>query len=219
MTQLRTWYTFEPMADRSWIDTASVAPTQFRAKLPDTLKLLRTEIDAVTAIGSLGDPIIQLDVDRDDLRLDGGLRAKTRPRTGAVAVSFMSQHGPLMFRCDQYVTSHYNQGEAWHHNLRAIALTLQSLRAVARYGATASGEQYAGFRQIEAGNAGLPVDQAQLALRKWLVLIPDQRPTEADWRAALRRARRDTHPDRLHGSREAWDLVERAARALGLEGT
>lgn len=34
----------------------------------------------------------------------------------------------------------------WQHNVRSIALGLESLRAVDRYGITRRGEQYAGFR-------------------------------------------------------------------------
>lgn len=211
---MTSWYTVEPMSDRSWIGQGRRQPTQFRSKLTDTLKLLREEIDAITPRGALGDPVLQLDLDRADLRLDGGIRAKAQTRTGAIAVSFESTHGPLMFRCDRYYTSYYSQGESWHHNLRAIALTLQSLRAVARYGATASGEQYTGFRQIVAAR---PMARPEALQALWTAagftgrFTGDYPPAEL-----YRRARRSTHPDRPRGSRAAWDAVERAGHALGL---
>ncbi|GAA3669739.1 hypothetical protein FB459_2032 [Yimella lutea] len=210
----QTWYSVEPMQDQSWIGQRGRTPTQFSAKLTDTLTLLRSEIDAITARGTLGDPVLQLDLDRADLRLDGGIRAKAQTRTGAVAVSFESAHGPLMFRCDRYYTNYYSQGESWHHNLRAIALTLQSLRAVARYGATASGEQYTGFRQIEAAR---PMTQPEALQALWTAAgFPGRFTSDYPPAELYRRARRSTHPDRPSGTRAAWDAVERAGHALGL---
>jgi hypothetical protein len=42
----------------------------------------------------------------------------------------------------------------WQHNVRSIALGLEALRAVDRYGITRKGEQYAGFRAaLSAGSA------------------------------------------------------------------
>jgi hypothetical protein len=44
--------------------------------------------------------------------------------------------------------------ELWQHNVRSIALGLEALRAVDRYGITRRGEQYAGFRAaLTAGSA------------------------------------------------------------------
>lgn len=44
--------------------------------------------------------------------------------------------------------------EDWRHNVRSIALGLEALRAVDRYGITRKGEQYAGFRAaLTAGSA------------------------------------------------------------------
>lgn len=44
--------------------------------------------------------------------------------------------------------------EYWQHNVRSIALGLESLRAVDRYGISKRGEQYAGFRgSLTAGAA------------------------------------------------------------------
>lgn len=43
--------------------------------------------------------------------------------------------------------------EDWQHNVRSIALTLEALRAVDRYGAT-QGRQYAGFAGVLTAKAG-----------------------------------------------------------------
>jgi hypothetical protein len=39
----------------------------------------------------------------------------------------------------------------WQHNVRAIALGLEALRKVDRYGITRRGEQYAGWKALPAG--------------------------------------------------------------------
>lgn len=61
------------------------------------------------------------------------------------AVMATREHGRAVFATDQY--------EKWEHNVRAIALTLEALRAVDRYGAT-QGRQYAGFMQQLTAGAG-----------------------------------------------------------------
>jgi len=43
--------------------------------------------------------------------------------------------------------------EDWRHNVRSIALGLEALRAVDRYGISRRGEQYAGFRAALASGA------------------------------------------------------------------
>lgn len=60
------------------------------------------------------------------------------------AVMATQQQGRMVLATDTY--------EHWQANVRAIALTLEALRAVDRYGAT-QGRQYAGFQQLTAGGA------------------------------------------------------------------
>lgn len=47
--------------------------------------------------------------------------------------------------------SYFGNRQNFESNLRAIALGLEALRAVNRYGITTSGQQYAGFAQLTAG--------------------------------------------------------------------
>jgi hypothetical protein len=77
-----------------------------------------------------------------DLRLDGQPYANTRPRHPGVTVAFKSNHGPLKYTADKFAT--------WTENLRAIALGLEALRKVDRYGVTSRGEQYAGWKALPA---------------------------------------------------------------------
>lgn len=172
--------------------------------------------------------MIEIDVQESDLRLDGTLRANARPSSSAVVLAFESTHGPLLYRCDRFYTNYHDQGPEWQHNLRAIALTLEALRAVDRYGATETGQQYAGFKALPAGRAMPPSHMTRTQAIELVerVAIGDDganlertlqrlNADEALLRDALRQAKAMTHPDR-RGDRVMWDQVEQAAQVLGL---
>ncbi len=154
--------------------------------------------------------VLGMDVFESQIRLDGELYANARPASPAVEVAFESKHGPLIYRCDRYVDQ--RGGGSWRHNVRAIALTLQALRAVDRYGAAESGEQYAGYRQLAATPAVMTQETAVTVIYDAAGLDPNGRHTVAE---AFRLARRNTHPD-LTGQRLGWDQVEQAGKTLGL---
>jgi hypothetical protein len=101
----------------------------------------------------------------------------------------------------------------WQDNVRAIALALEALRKVDRYGVTRSGEQYRGWRQLEAGPitesfGGLTEARAFLGE---LVGVQDGLEDSELYRLALRRA----HPDK-GGSSEKFRRVRAAGQALGV---
>jgi hypothetical protein len=87
--------------------------------------------------------IVELAIRELDLRLDGKPYAGARPEHPGVTVAFDSKHGPLKYTADKFAT--------WQENLRAIALGLEALRKVDRYGMTSRGEQYAGWKALAAG--------------------------------------------------------------------
>ena len=169
---------------------------QFKAPWSATLELLDRELwhlDAETVV-------LQVDVTNADLRLDGQLRANARPNFPGVRLVVDSPRGTMSWQTDAC--------EWWQHNVRSIALGLEALRAVDRYGITTAGEQYKGWLQIEAGRpAESPVDVlARIAGES--SKLPEA--------ALLRRARAAAHPDRCGGDRTLWDQVEAAAKMLGL---
>lgn len=212
-------YTTQPITDRTWIGTKSKLPSRFDAPWSKTIALLRREIDLLGA----DEFVIEMDISAADLKLDGELRANARPATPAVVVAFESKHGALTYRCDRFYTNYYDQGPEWQHNVRAIALTLESLRSVDRYGATETGQQYAGFKALGAGRAmpasHMTTDEA------WAIFgsfgdqpIEQQRRDAgaASLSALHRKARAFAHPDRHDGDRTLWDQVEQAAVVLGV---
>src|SRR6185503_13040226 len=72
-------------------------------------------------------------------------RARAVVRHPGVIVTFDSKFGPLSYWTDRYTD--------WEANLRAIALALQALRAVDRYGVAKRGLQYRGYKRLHAGGA------------------------------------------------------------------
>lgn len=116
-------------------------PLAYRRSLFDT-PLRRTLVLLTREMENLGAQkiIIEMDVQPRDIRLDGFPRANARIDKPAVRISFQSKHGPL-----SYATGEYDD---WQDNLRAIALSLEALRSVDRYGVSKRGEQYRGWAQI-----------------------------------------------------------------------
>lgn len=142
----------------------------FRTEWPRTEQLLEREI--VRHLRGK-DVVFELALDAYDIRLDGGLRTNARPtRHPGIVISFGSRHGPQRYFTDKYTD--------WRGNARAIALGLEALRAVDRYGITRRGEQYTGFGKLPAPAADMSVDEALELLR-----------THGGFRAAAMK----THPD------------------------
>ena len=210
-------YTTRPLSDRTWLrPDAARKRSQFDSTWSDTLELLAREIKHLGG----RDVVIEVDVREHDIRNDGMLRSNARtPEHPAVLVAFESRdHGPMLHRCDKFERSYRTESIAWQENVRAVAKRLEALRAVDRYGATESGEQYVGFKALPAGRAmpasHMTSDEAMVVLRRV------SRISSADVSAGplFRRARAIAHPDHNDGDRTAWDQVEAAARVLGVAG-
>lgn len=198
-----TAWQIEPLGTWDRPQTKHRAPaSRFTASWTDTMNLLTSEIEKLGLRGAIA---VRVDVERGDIRRDGMLRANARVGHPGVVVSFDSRHGPLTYATDAYTT--------WQANLRAIALSLQALRAVDRYGVTRSGEQYQGWRAIEAQPVGFV--NADAALR-WLRDVVGA-PTTTDPRTLLRRAAAKLHPDRV-GDRTDWDTLDAARQVLEAAG-
>ncbi len=209
-------YTVRPISDHTWLRPASQRrPTRFSAKWRETEQLLLEQVAHLDGRNL----VIEVDVREQDLKLDGTLRANAREAaTPAVVVAFESKHGPMLHRCDTFHAPYTFQGADWQHNVRAIALTLQALRAVDRYGAAETGQQYTGFKALPSGRAMPPSHMTTDAAYEVLCDVLGDGVVvngDLDDNALIRRARAVAHPDRT-GDRETWDRVEQAARVLGV---
>jgi hypothetical protein len=199
-------YQFRPL---TW--TGALTPVgarknaTFKATYPATLGLLFREAEKLGA----RDLVLQVDISERDIRTDGLPRAAAKYGSNpGVIVSFDSAHGPLRYQTDAFTE--------WQDNLRAIALSLEALRAVDRYGISKRGEQYTGWRAIEAGDSfGTP----ERALEWMRAFYAADRGWSADEVAALapgqlyRQLAKMLHPD-AGGGEADWDRLDNARQLL-----
>lgn len=177
----------------------------FRASWRQTLQLLERELRQIAATSR----VLQVDIPERDFRIDGYPRANARQNGPGVILTFTAPvAGDLSYPCDTYTD--------WQDNLRAIALALEALRKVDRYGVTKRGEQYAGFKALPPGGIALkaPMTQSearQIVERHYGTFVE----TASEERLAFRMAQRATHPD-TGGTAEEFDRVMTAGRVLGL---
>lgn len=131
--------TFRPLPVWPHQETRSRQRSAFATSYSRTLALLDRE---VRALGGR-DIVMGVGLEPYDIRQDGQPRANARSRVHpGVEVSFDSAHGRMTYATDQYLD--------WQDNVRAIALSLEALRAVERWGVS-KGRQYAGFAALTAG--------------------------------------------------------------------
>jgi hypothetical protein len=145
-----------------------------------------------------------------DFRRDGKPRAQAKAAHPGVILSFDSRVGHLSYPCDTFTT--------WQDNLRAIALALEALRKVDRYGVTKRGEQYRGFLALEASAASAGFATAQEARSFLWRMVGLPSGENASTAVLLRRAQRAAHPD--HGGDAATfqrvSLAEAKLREAGV---
>lgn len=187
----------------------------FKAEWSATLDLLDRELYMIGA----SDIVIECGLREQDIRTDGWPKQKyNQPEHPGVRLSFASKFGPLQYATDTF--------ETLAANLRAIALSLEALRKIDRYGVSRRGEQYTGWKALPAGSTPAPPPPAMsredaittiLRLAKWSVGDPLNRAgliRPGDLRDTIfARARRLAHPD-TGGSDEEFKLYQQAERVL-----
>jgi hypothetical protein len=125
---------------------------------------------------------MEIDMAPANIRQDGLPRADRNARTPGIVLSFAAGSVPGRPQLRYEVTEFSD----WRDNVRAVALGLQALRAVDRYGVTKRGEQYQGWKQLAAGDVG---DGDASRGRK---LIAAQ---GGNWRKAAALSHPDVNPD------------------------
>jgi hypothetical protein len=186
----------------------------FKVGYSETLSLLRSELAKLGA----SKVYLQADVTEHDIRNDGQLRADSKPRSPRVIVSAKTKHGDVSLPCDTFTS--------WQANLRAIALSLEALRTVDRYGVTKRGEQYRGLKQLTAGTG--PINSAEASAFVALhggrqaaetagssltITAADLLMNTSAFEAAYKRAAKRLHVD-AGGSEELWLNLQKAAAIL-----
>lgn len=123
-----------------WVGKETKMPrrSQFKATYQQTKKLLESELEKLRVVANVS---LEMFIRQEDLRADGFLRANVKPsKQGVVLVAtrikntiYHRETGrsenvlqTLTYPCDAF--------DDWQDNLRGVALSLQALRAVERYG-------------------------------------------------------------------------------------
>ena len=201
-------YQFRPLDAWAGPQTPASARrrSQFKAHYDDTVYLLLRETEMLGA----DHLVLQVDLSERDVRTDGMPRANARYGTNpGVVVSFDSKHGPLRYATDVF--------DRWRDNLRAIALALEALRAVDRYGVSKRGEQYRGWSALTAGQ-GASLFTTRAEAETWLRKGAAENgiDTWPHWEALYKALAKRMHPDAAGGSQDLWDRLDAAATLLGL---
>lgn len=182
---------------------------RFRASYGNTLRLLDRELAKLDA----RNVIMQAGFKPEHLRNDGWPRSGVPRQHEAVVLSFTTGRGvECSFPCSTFDT--------FDDNVRAIAMTLEALRAIDRYGVSLGGEQYTGWAQIAAPGESEPTTREEAAI--WLAAVAgvpkDYILDSAEaCDEAYRKAARKMHPD-SGGNHDDFVELQRCMRILTAAG-
>lgn len=128
--------------------------SRFDSPMSSTRRLLAHEVSQLQA----REVLLEADFRESQLRLDGLPKSGAVPASPDLVLTLRgTPHGDLRYACSTY--------SKWEDNLRAIALSLEALRAVGRWRVLKRGEQYVGSKQLTSGTGpgdGDPVRGAEL---------------------------------------------------------
>lgn len=189
----------------------------FKAKAFETQQQLAYEAERLDA----SDLVVEIVGSSELFYRDGtGIRADRASKVAHVGVIVHligTRFGDLRYACDTF--------NGWEANLRAVALGLEALRRVERYGIARRGEQYQGWAALPPGTpmgTGRPeVEMSLLEAAGFLAAAIDGLTAQdvlnepEDARTAYRLASKRLHPDNLHtGSHESFLRLEAAWRIV-----
>lgn len=215
-------FKFKPIVKWPRTPTTSRSRSRFDSSYRDTLELLERELRQV---GARQPVIIQTYMAEYDIRNDGLPRSDARtPSNPGVIVTFekllptgnrdgngrmIGKWTSFSFPCDQFID--------WKNNLRAIALAMEALRKIDRYGVTQNAEQYTGWKALPA-SGGLQTDEeaARTLISKsgLIANIADVLASPDIAKKIYRAACNLTHPDKPSGNIEDFKAVQVAWERL-----
>jgi hypothetical protein len=216
-------YKFKPVVTWPRKPTTARQRSQFSASYKSTLQLLEKELSHLDARNPV---VIQTYMTERDIRHDDLPRSDARtPSNPGVIVTCevfipsgkvnelkqpLGSYKPISFPCDQFTD--------WKDNLRAIALALEALRKVDRYGVTKSGEQYKGWLALPPKPEEMSVDEAARYIaghsgQSTSFILASKDNLEAAYKTAARRL----HPD-AGGKQDDFVRLQQAVEILRKKG-
>ena len=198
---------FRPMESYPVVRSKHQRRSPFKANYRHTLMLLDDELRAIDARQC----VLSLDIDPNHWRRDGQPREDKPAKSPAVVLSFETKKaGPLQYPCDSFID--------WRDNVRAIALSLEALRKMDRYGVTKNAEQYKGWARLggpaPTSDSYTPETAADYLGKLTGIPPADLLRSRDAFVDALKQAKILTHPDRV-GVDQAFKEVQKAGEVLG----
>lgn len=182
----------------------------FRSTYSQTVNLIDTELDHAKAVNDSW--FIQMFVRPEDIRNDGELRSKAKPAAPGIIFTFERFTGEgqktaaVSFPCDRFWD--------WKDNLRAIALSMQALRRVERYGVFKYADIINRLGLPEASGSTSRFDAAAF-ISKHSGVSESDILDRGMINIAFKRAAVKLHPDNLHnGSEELFRQLTEAKTVL-----
>lgn len=172
----RVEISFRPLP--TWPHKPSVRRyAHFKTGYPRTVDLLQREVEYLGGT----DITMGVGLSESDIRQDGQPRANARAMYHpGVEISFNTKaYGRQSYATDEFTD--------WQDNVRAVALSLEALRAVERWGVS-KGRQYTGFALLTAGPG-----------------LEEQGKHLVDHYGSVKEALRHTHPDTGDADRTTRD--------------
>lgn len=200
--------TYRPIGEWPGKLTASRTYSPFDASWEATLELLEREVGYLSKVNTRyhhAEAVVQIAVPEGSIRQDGQLRAGTKIAHPGVILNIDTPTGALRFSCDRFEPHNYKPLNGWQVNMRAIALGLEALRKVQRYGIGTGDEQYRGYSALPPGTPMPPAKMTAEQAAEWLVEQAHGNPDGAltqvviadrDYATTLyRRLAKTMHPD------------------------
>lgn len=181
--------------------------TQKRARSRFSVGYLKLLDDLEIELRKLAahDVVIQIALDGSQIRNDGWPRAGVNPSWPGVILQFTTKGEVVSMPCDTYPD--------WKENLRAISLTLRGLRLIDEYGVTKNGQQYQGFKKLDAPSTEAERLTALTTLAQMAAIELASLKTNEAIQIAYKAAARKHHPD-LGGSQEEFIRLQSAMAVL-----
>ena len=196
---MRKGIRYEPLGDRFPHDrTRSPSAAPFRSTWGHTEELLHREASKVgnPAVWTWAEVVIDVEADHREIRADRScLLASAKPGN---AVVVHVPHADLSFPCDTF--------DRWRDNVRAVALTMEKLRAIDRYGVATTGQQYTGWKALPEQSIVPSASDPIIVLSDVLEWPLDKVNENLDEAVRLARMRSQNRSDQL--SVEACDPQE-----------
>lgn len=196
----------------------------FKTGHSETLRLLDRELRMVGAI----EPLVQLALHEKEFNRNGDPYSGAIPEHPGVIVSFRKKvkrlsagdktefvDVPLSFPCNTFRT--------WEANLRAIAIAMEDLRRIDRYGVSQGAEQYLGFRALPPPGPDHPevmtVDAAARLICRMAGVALDVNKVIADrelFRDLYQGCAKKLHPDAQNHKPDEWAKLQAAKNLIEL---